>query len=256
MHFIIDDGSSDLLLQEPADCSRGLDLSARPRGYAYAGVAEPFPDELLIPRHEWQARIAEQEERGTHLKALCQQAGLPIKNQQRTNYCWIFAPTHALEVLRVGAGLPMVSLSPASAGAQIKNYRNQGGWGKQGLEWIVAHGVCPSVNWPDTAIDRRYATEFNRTAALDYRVSEWWELEPGNLDQHISCLLRNIPVAVGLDYWGHEVLDIRAVWINGAIGAEFDNSWSEQWGNGGRGIRQGRKLLADDAVAPRVAIAA
>jgi hypothetical protein len=255
--FVIDDGTPERLLDEPPGMSRGLDLSGRPAGFAYAGLADPFPDSMLVPRADWQGIIEEQEARGTHLKGLSERHNLPIKNQKQTNFCWGFGPVKALEITRLKHNLlPLVSLSPASVCCPINGYRNQGGWGKNALERLASDGAVPSDRWPDTAISRQYATAENWALAKDYRVTEWWELEPGNLDQHISALLRGFPVAVGLAYWSHEVCDVRAVWRDGAIAVEFDNSWGPEWSSGGRGIRQGRKILADDAVTPRVAVAA
>jgi len=259
--FVIDDGTPERLLQEPAGMSRGLELSERPEGFAYGGLADPFPDELLIPRSDWQGLIEEQEERGTDLAAVAARHRLGVKNQKSTNFCWAFGPVRALEYVRLRHGLlgpdgRPFSLSPASVACPLNGYRNQGGWGRNALARLASHGAVPSDRWPDAAIDRRYATEENWRAALDYRTTEWWELEPGNLDQHISCLLRGYAVAVGLNYWRHEVCDRRARWLDGAIAVEFDNSWSEDWGHEGRGVRQGRRILADDAVSPRVAVAA
>jgi hypothetical protein len=255
--FVIDDGTPERDLVEPAGMSRGLDLTGRPRGYAYGGLADPFPPEMLIPRSDWQGIIEEQEARGTNLKALSTRYSLPIKNQRSTNFCWAFGAVKALEIVRVKHNLvPLVSLSPASVACPINGYRNQGGWGRDAIRRLGSHGAVPSERWADTAINRQYATEENWALALDYRVTEWWELEPGNLDQHISAILRGYPVAVGLAYWSHEVCDIGALWRDGAIAVEFDNSWDVTWGNQGRGIRQGSRILADDAVTPRVAIAA
>lgn len=224
----------------------------------YAGAADPFPPELLIPRSEWQARIAEMEAQKSRLSDLIVQAGLPCKDQQQTNYCWINAPTHCTEIVRVLMNEPTVILSPASAGAQIKNYRNEGGWGKEGLQWIVDHGLVPVEKWPANAIDRRYATPENKQLALDYRVTEWTELQPRNLDQLVSMLLRRIPVAIGLDWWSHEVTAVDPVWLNGAIAIRPRNSWGMDYPNPGAGgffILQGSKMYPDDAVAPRVAVA-
>lgn len=240
----------------PEEHGRGLDLSPRPfEGYAYAGVAEPFPRELLIPRSEWQARIKERQERKARLRDLCSYAGLRCKDQGQTNYCWINAPAYCLEVVRAIQNQPLVYLSPASAGAQIKGYRNVGGWGKEGLEFIAERGLVPVDRWPANAIDRRYKTDENDRIALDYRTSEWWELEPRNLDQTVSCMLRNIPVAVGYNWWRHEVSAIDPVWVDGEVAIQIRNSWGMAWGEEGYGILQGTRMLPDDAVAPRVAIA-
>jgi len=258
--LIIDDATHDEILLPPEGFSRGLDLSLRGFGdYEYGDAAVPFPAELLIPESEWQARIQEMEERKTRLSDIINLAGLPCKDQNGTSYCWINAPTHATEIVRVKQNQKMVILSPASAGAQIKNYRNRGGWGKEGLEFIIEKGLVPVDKWPANGIDRKYATEENLKLALDYRVVEWWELRPRNLNELMSCLLRRIPIAVGYNWWLHEVTLVDPVWLDGRAAGRIRNSWSMNWptpGAGGYSILQGRKLLPDDAVAPRTAIAA
>jgi hypothetical protein len=251
---VIDDDSPEI--ETPEGQSRGLTLEKRRTPYGHMYGAPPFPNELLIPRSEWQSRIAEMEERKSRISDIIVASKLPVKDQKSTNFCWIFAPTHCLEIVRVIQNQPMVSLSPASAGGPIKRFQNVGGWGEEGLQWIVDHGVCPSELWPDTSINSRLYTEENKAAALDYRVTEWWELVPRNLDQLVSCLLRRIPVAGGFNWWSHEVTLVDAVWLNGTVAIRIRNSWGDRsdWPNG-FGILQGSKMLADDQVAPRVAVA-
>lgn len=253
--LIIHDGTPERDCQPPVGFSTGLDLSGR-TSEGYAGVAEMFTTDLIIPRSEWQARIQESEETKSRISDMSIAAGLPCKDQNGTNYCWINAPTHCVEIVRVSMNQPMVSLSPASAGGPIKGYRNVGGWGKEGLEWIVSHGLVPSANWPDNAIQPSYNTEANKRLGLNYRVTEWWELQPGNLDQLITCLLLRMPVAIGLSWWSHEVTAVDAVWKDGAIAIRCRNSWGMSYGEQGFFILQGSRMLPDDAVCPRVAIAA
>lgn len=249
--MLIDQMTPDQLY--PAQHGRGLDLSARPQGFgAYGDVASEFPAGLLIPRSEWQARIAERKERKATLAALCDQAGSKVKDQKSTNYCWANGPVRACEVLRVKSGLAPTVLSAASVAAQITRYRNVGGWGKDALDWIVSHGIVPDDKWPNAAISQSYATPANLELAKRYIVTGWWELEPGNLDQLISCLLWGFPVAVGYNWWGHEVCAVDPEWIDGEAAIAIDNSWGQGWGTNGRGVLQGRKMLPDDAVVPRV----
>ena len=250
--FIIHDSTPSHLIFPPG-YTTGLDLSERPEGFAYAGTAEPFPQELLIPRSEWQARIQEREETKTRLSDLCDRHGVKVKDQQQTNYCWVNAPTHCVEIVRAIQNQRHVELSAASVGAQLTDYRNIGGWGKQALEFIASNGVVPVSLWPVNAISRQYATDAAKAEAKRFAVDEWWELEPRNLDQVVSCLLQPvpIPIAVGYNWWGHEVTLVDAAWVDGTIALRFDNSWGESYGTKGRGILQGNRMLPDDAVAPR-----
>lgn len=246
--IIINDESPLSVFETPDGMSRGLDLGMRgPGDYEYGEFATPFPDELYVPESDWQGIIQEQEEQKTRISDLIRFKKLPHKDQNGTNYCWINAPTHCVEVNRMQQNQKLVSLSPASAGAQIKGYRNVGGWGLEGLEFISKFGLVPSSKWPDNAIDRKYATEQNKALALDYRVDEWIECQPRNKKQMISLLLRRIPGAGGYNWWRHEVMNADAVWLDGEVAVRIRNSW-KGWGDFGFGILQGSKMLADDLV--------
>ena len=256
--IVIDDGPLPLGAFPPPGFSTGLDLSLK-GAFNYSASADPFPSELLIPRSEWEDRIKEMEEQKTRLSDLMDQAGLPCKDQGQTNYCWINAPTHCVEMVRVIQNQPLVILSPASVGGPMTNFQNVGGWGGPGLAYIGSKGLVPVTRWPANAIDRSYWTEDNKVTALFYRQTEWWELEPRNLDQLVSCLLRRIPVAGGYNWWSHDVTNYDAVLMDGTVAIRTRNSWSMDWpsaGAKGYSILQGSRMLPDDAVAPRVAIAA
>lgn len=249
---IIHDSTPMDLCLPPSGGERGLML-VRGSGedYVYGELAKPFPQELLIPRSEWQARIQEKEERKTRLSDLITQAGLPEKDQNGLSYCWIFGPTQTIEVVRMKQGQVYVSLSPASAGGPIKNFRNVGGWGKEGLEWISKYGLCPSSIWPDTSLDRRLYNDENKAIALKYRTTEWWECRPRNLDELVSLGLLGVPGAAGYNWQSHETMYVEPIWLDGTIATRNRNQW-KGYGDKNFYILQGSRMLPDDLVAPSV----
>lgn len=255
MPVIGDDNYNDYVVEaEQEGYGRGLDPSCKTDD---VGFGTSF--DALIPREEWNERIEEMERKKMRLpdlvddlKARGKWNGPRVLNQQRTNYCWIHSPVHAVMLTRAKQGERYVPLSPASVGAKIKNFRNVGGWGSEGLKYIRDHGIVPQELWPANAIDRRYDNAESDESRKHFKCDEWWLLRPRNLDQLMSCLMQNIPVCIGLNWWRHEVTAVAAVRTGeSSYGILVDNSWSETWGDKGRGLLQGSKMLPDDAVAPR-----
>lgn len=241
----------ELLDVNPDVHGRGLQPREEPFG------SLPFADELdipIIPRDEWRDRIEEMERTKTRLSDLANSAQLECKDQNGTNFCWAHGPVHAIEVLRVIQGEPRVSLSPASVACKINNFKNRGGWGTTALKYIVEHGVVTEEDWPPNAIERRRDTDEAWVDAKKYRVVEWWDVEPRNLDQLFSCLFARIPVAVGFNFWRHEVCAYDPVALRDGFGLRIRNSWGMGWGDRGYSVLTGDKMLPDDAVAPRAAI--
>lgn len=260
--LVIDDSNGHIYAEladyDPATGERRLrgriprDYSRVP--YGACPYAAPF-DLPLIPRGEWQARCEEMERTKSRLSDLMRFYKVPSLDQNGTNYCWTNGVVTAMYAVRALNGLPHVDLSSASVAAPIKGFRNVGGWGAESLEYITQHGVAPASLWPPNAISRQYDNEESRAARKHHVIGEWYELQPRNLDQLITCLLLRIPVAVGFDWWGHEVCAIDPVWHNGAIGTRIRNSWGPDYGDSGFAILQGNKQLPDDAVCPRVVTA-
>lgn len=256
-HFIInDDTPSDVLFPKDKGTGLMLPLNRGETDYANGNVANPMPESFLVAPGEWQARIQERKARKAGIVAECDRVGLKVKDQKQTNLCWANGPCRAAEIIRVMQGLAPIELSAASVAGPINGYKNRGGWGNQALEQLVAAGADPVSVWPNTAISSSYHTEANIKLALNYKVLEWWELPAGNLNYLISAMFHDIPVAVGYSYWSHEVCAVDVDWVDGAIALIIDNSWGVGWGKQGRGTLQGRKILPDDAVAPRVVVAA
>lgn len=190
------------------------------------------------------------------------QAGMKAKDQKRTNYCWIFATTQGAQLLRINMGLPYVELSPASIGCKIKNFRNEGGWGSEGLRYAVNAGWSTSELWPDAAIDRRYDTPAADAVRPQFQVDEWYDLTPkrNNAGQAfmeaMTLVALGIPVSAGYDWWGHQILIVDGDENSkGDIEAIILNSWSPDWGEQGCARLDRERATPDDAVAPRVVTA-
>lgn len=207
----------------------------------------------LIPESEWRDRSAQQWKDESTLWHLTK-GEVPRKNQEQTNYCWINAPTWCTEAARCVMGLTYVELSPASVGGPIKGYRNQGGWGTEGLQYIADHGIVPASLWPCNAISARYNTAEANAERAKYRVTEWDDVPADSWKHLISMMLQNKPVAIGLDWWSHEVSAVAVVWEDNDWSLIIANSWGD-WGDDGFGKLRGGKKIPDDACCPRVVTA-
>ena len=211
----------------------------------------PF-DMPLIPESEWEDRIEKKEKDKSRLSDVWKLQDLPVLSQGRTNYCWMNGVIHAMMALRAANNQPFVSLSPASAAAKIKNYKNKGGWGGEAVEGINEYGVCNTDLWPANSIERRYDTDESRKNADLHRMPEWFDLDDRNDKEVATCLLSNLPVPAGYNWWGHLICLLDLLYLgNGKYGYLFINSWGANWGDHGFGILKDRKMTPDGAVAPR-----
>lgn len=300
--IVIHDGNAHLFtidqIVDGEQKSRGLvprNYATHPPGYSPRGV--PF-DMPLIPRSEWSERIRDMEGSKSRLSDLRNtgQNGqqIPSRDQNGRGYCWFHSGTSATLLLRARDHQPYVDLSAYAGACLIKDYRDEGGWGAQGLDWIIENGIPSSEFWPQRSVSRSNDTPAMRENAKLHRVSESW-METGaqydrNLtyDQVITCLLCRIPVIVDYNWWGHSVCAADAVdgvsqWggpggrdeitgkmlslpefdrrfglsdpVTGAVVIRIWNSWSDSWSDSGMGTLSASKSVPDGASAPRVAYA-
>lgn len=198
----------------------------------------------LLPESEWDDIIRELEKFESTLVHLCKDMQLDHKDQNRTNYCWVNAPTHCCEIIRLVETGQKISYSPASVGAPIKNFRNNGGWGSQALEYFKTHGLNLTEDWPDNAISRSYYTDENQQKKQRHKTVEYFYLD--TWQERVSCILAGIPTADGYNWWGHEVTGAHITLRDHDL--IIRNSWAN-YGDYGFGTLSGSRKYANDSVA-------
>lgn len=224
------------------------DWSAQPAGSL--SFAAPFPIPV-IPRHEWADRIEELTRTKRLLSDLLQRRNIAVKHQQRTKYCWINCTLDAAAILRVVQGEPYVELSAASVGGPMLKYQDRGYSVTTGMQWFAEHGAAPVELWPNAAIDRRYATPQVAAERQKYRLLEWWELQPRNFDQKMTCLLLRLPVPCGYSWWGHAIDAVDPVRLGrDEFGTRERNSWGSDWGDNGYCILEEGRSRASEQFCP------
>lgn len=229
-------------------------------------------DMPIIPREEWSSRIKDLEQSRTRLSDLRDIGGdgspIPSTDQGNKGYCWAHSPVSALMLARARDGQPYVRLSAYAVACMIKNFRDQGGWNPQAVEFLIKTG-CPSVErWPEKSMNRNNNNQQTWAEAKQYRVTEgFMDINTSvydrnlSLDQLMTCLLSRIPCPVDLNWWGHSVCAVDAVEFDDSLplsdpnrwGTRIWNSWSDSWGERGMGVLRGRKAIPDGATALKVA---
>lgn len=223
--------------------------------------------------------------------------GKPIKSRDQNGkgYCWTHSGCSLMLVVRAILGLPYVDLSAYAAACQIKNFRDQGGWGAQGVDWYIKNGCPTSKTWPQQSMDRSNVNPAMKEESLRYRIDEGWiDLESAQYDRKLAweqiktCALSCHPWISDHNWWGHSVAGLDIVdgtllfpqarnevsgklvdlsefeesWdmndpITEGLGTNIWNSWADSWGNLGEGYLPPQKCVPDGSVAIRtVTIAA
>lgn len=250
--------------------------------------AKPF-DLGIIPRSEVQPRLQDQIGRKAQLSNVRNKGmngqPIPSRDQNGRGYCWAHSSTSAALLVRALNGQPYADLSAYAVACIIKNYRDEGGWGAESLEFIANRGIPTSEFWPQKSVNRSNDNPATWENAALYKFTEWMDLSDSLMeDQLITCLLLGIPVVSDFNWWSHSVCTMDLVSATGefAFGvmrsqfgklltvSEFDviwsmndpvfaglgtriwNSWADSWSDNGTGLLTGRKAIPDSALGARV----
>lgn len=268
-------------------------FSTHPVGFYAAAQAFNMP---LIDPSEYPQRIADMQAAGRRLSDMrnigMYGGRIPSRDQNGRGYCWFHSGTSAVLLVRARDNQPYADLSAYAGSCIIKNYRDEGGWGAQGVDWIRENGIPTSKFWPQQSVSRSNDTPEMRANAKLHRIEEgFWDLEAAQYDRKLSfnqmmtCLLLGIPVVTDFNWWGHSVCAADPVNGNNlyhmtraesgkqATTAEFElmwgitnevttgyairiwNSWGDSWSEGGMGVLTGSKAIPNGAVAPRTVTA-
>jgi hypothetical protein len=239
-----------------------------PQGYVRGLNSYSALDMPLIPRSEWSARIKEMEATKSRLSDIRRREGpggghIPSLDQGDKGYCWMHSGAMCAILVRALMNQPYVRLSAYMGACLIKQYRDEGGWGAAGLEWLIEQGL-PSVEfWPEKSMSRSNDTQAMRANARLHRVGEnYMDLVPAvydrdlTFDQMMTCLLCRVPVIADFNWWGHSVCLMDPVEIErGSFGSRGVNSWGDGYGDLGEFILQGDRAQMDGGCAPRLMLA-
>lgn len=258
------------------------DWARVPHGALPYGAVNSLPARLT--RDEIKRRAMELKASGRNLTARRRKAGLRSQDQNGTNYCWANGPTSCYRMRRLLQGQSNIEISAASVAAVIKGGLNQGGWGGDALEFYVNRGAVPASMWPENDRNyRKYATPEIEKERESHRVTEWWDLPDRDFLMLCTLLVYEVPVAIGLNWWSHEVTAMDVVVLNSQqvndgyaaaktiyekwpkelkekelersasdLGVRIWNSWSDDWSDQGEGDLSESKATPDGAVAPAV----
>lgn len=174
---------------------------------------------------------------------------IPSRDQNGRGYCWFHSGTSANLLVRARDNQPYADLSAYAGACIIKGYRDEGGWGAEGVDWQVANGCPTSKTWPQQGTSRSYDTPAMRAEAALYKpVGIWADMQPNDDRALATCLCKNDPVVVDLNWWSHSVCACRLVsWK--PLSIWIWNSWGDSWSNNGMGVLSGSKASPDGQVA-------
>lgn len=161
--------------------------------------------------------------------------------------CWCHSGVSAHLICRALMNEPYADLSAFAIGAMVKNWRNEGGWGSEGIEFQASRGCPTSQFWPQKSMDRVNDNPKTWENAAKHKYVTWRDLDPNNMKaQLVTSLLLGRPVVVDYAWWSHSVCAIDLVNLN-PFQIRIWNSWSDSWSERGTGLLEGNKAIPESA---------
>ncbi len=214
-----------------------------PPGFAYPLMTDEEIQAAIIRKNADKSWLADLREVGMY------GARMPSRDQNGRGYCWMHSGVSANMLCRARDNQPYADLSAYAGACIIKGYRDQGGWGAEGVEWMQANGMPTSKTWPQKGTSRSYDTPAMRTEAALYKpTGVWADLKPRDDRALATCLCKNFPVVVDFNWWSHSVCACKLIsWK--PLKILIWNSWGDSWSESGMGELAGSKAVPDGQVA-------
>lgn len=192
----------------------------------------------VYPRSHWKELMDLQEKQQSSPWHHWKGAGVKVKDQKNSSYCWSFGSAGAVQTRYAQQGMGDTHLSATSVAAPITGFnKDRGGWGSYFFEHVQEHGIASTRTWAELDMDRDL---LKSKAVLDDRFQHdvpcFEEHDWKDIDSVVSSLLDPInpcPVTLGFDYWGHLIFGARATFTDGKITLWGINSWGADWNGDG-----------------------
>lgn len=260
--IVIDDHNWTNHAAPPAGHAMGLeprDMAAHPRGSVFPVLPTRLPS---IPQNEWQDRLDDQKlQKARFMDYLDTSMGpgggrIPCRDQNGQPYCWMHSGVNGMMAVRAMMGLPYADLSAYGPACKIKNFASSGGWGAEGCKFLYEKGCPTSATWPQQSKSRSNDNPNTWAEAAKYKLTEYYELDDGDMKaQLVTVLLSGGVAVVDYNWWSHSVLACGLESINPFV-IWIWNSWGESWSEGGFGQLKDGKAIPSDSTAMLVATAA
>lgn len=252
--IVIDDGNYTAFLNPVVDGEQKMcgtmprDWNAFPHGSL--AHAKPF-DLPLIPESQWESLLAAQIAAKAQLSNV-RDTGMwgqpiPSRDQNGKGYCWAHSGVSAHLIARARMNLPYVDLSAFAVACMVKGFRDEGGWGSEGIEFQASRGCPTSEFWPQQSMSRSNDSPNTWANSALHKYLDWRDLDPNAMKaQMVTCLLMGFPVVTDFNWWSHSVCTIDLVSIN-PFRTRIWNSWGDSWSQNGTGVLEGSKAIPDSA---------
>jgi hypothetical protein len=239
------------------------DYMTHPVGF-YAPHVKAF-DIPLIPWDEVAARLQERVARKGQLSDIRMITGpsggmIPSRDQDGVGYCWCHSGTSAHLLIRAFMGEPYADLSAFSVGCMIKKFRDEGGWGAEGVKFQSEKGIAEAKFWPQRSMSRSNDNPQTWANAALHKYVEYIELDPQDpnyLQQIVTCFLSNYAGIFDYNWWSHSVCGADLVAIDNSgdpksFKPRIWNSWGDSWSAQGMGTLDYPKAIPDSCLFCRV----